>query len=144
MGTGSGKTKVISLILVWSYFNKLYEDNSELSRNFLIITPNIIVLDRILSDFDGLDIFFKDPLLPENGDYNHNWREDFQLNVHVQDNVHLTSKTGNIFITNVHRIYDSNHKEPSYDDEDTSNYFLGEKALDEKESHVDFRGYYSK
>lgn len=137
MGTGSGKTKVISLILVWSYFNKLYEENSELSRNFLIITPNIIVLDRILSDFDGLDIFFKDPLLPENGDYEHNWREDFQLNVHVQDNVHLTSKTGNIFITNVHRIYDSNHKEPSYDDEDTSNYFLGEKAIDEKESHVD-------
>ena len=137
MGTGSGKTKVLSLILAWSYFNKLYEEDSELSRNFLIITPNIIVLDRILSDFDGLKIFFKDPVLPDNGFGGHNWKEDFQMTVHVQDNVHLTSKVGNIFISNVHRIYASNQNEPSYDDEDTMGYFLGKKAIDEKESHID-------
>ena len=59
MATGSGKTKVLSLILAWSYFHKLYEENSTLARNFLIITPNIIVLDRIRSDFDGLKIFLK-------------------------------------------------------------------------------------
>ncbi len=137
MGTGSGKTKVLSLILAWSYFNKLYEEESELSRNFLIITPNIIVLDRILSDFEGLKIFFNDPILPENGYSGHNWKEDFQLTVHVQDNVNLVSKTGNIFISNVHRIYASNISEASYDDNDTSNYFLGDKAIDEKESHID-------
>ena len=45
--TGSGKTKVMSLALAWSYFHKLYEPESELSRNFLVIAPNIIVLDRI-------------------------------------------------------------------------------------------------
>ncbi len=61
MATGSGKTKVLSLILVWSYFNKTYESDSILSRNFLVITPNIIVLDRIRSDFDGLKIFFYGP-----------------------------------------------------------------------------------
>jgi len=43
MATGSGKTKVLSLVLAWSYFHKLYEENSDLARNFLIITPNIIV-----------------------------------------------------------------------------------------------------
>ena len=37
MATGTGKTKVLSLLLVWSYYNKLYEENSELSRNFLLI-----------------------------------------------------------------------------------------------------------
>ena len=66
-GTGSGKTKVLSLILAWCYFHKLYEADSQLARNFLMITPNIIVLDRIRADFDGLKIFFEDPVLPDNG-----------------------------------------------------------------------------
>ncbi|MCQ2963946.1 MAG: DEAD/DEAH box helicase family protein [archaeon] len=137
MATGSGKTKVLSLILVWSYFNKTYETDSNLSRNFLVITPNIIVLDRILSDFDGLKIFFKDPMLPDNGYCGHNWRSDFQLKLHVQDNVHMLNKNGNIFLTNIHRVYDSRYKEPSFADENTINYFLGEKAKNIKEEHVD-------
>ena len=50
MATGTGKTKVMSLILAWCYFHKLYEPDSELARNFLVIAPNIIVLDRIRAD----------------------------------------------------------------------------------------------
>jgi type III restriction enzyme len=46
MATGAGKTKVISLLIAWSLFHKLYESDSTLSRNFLVIAPNIIVLDR--------------------------------------------------------------------------------------------------
>ena len=53
MATGSGKTKVLSLVLAWSFYHKLYEPESDLSRNFLVITPNIIVLDRIRMDFIG-------------------------------------------------------------------------------------------
>ena len=67
MATGAGKTKVLSLALAWSYFHKLYEPDSQLARNFLVITPNIIVLDRIYKDFQGLRIFFDDPILPDNG-----------------------------------------------------------------------------
>ena len=59
MATGTGKTKVLSLVLAWSFFHKLYEPESELARNFLVITPNIIVLDRIYRDFQGLRIFFR-------------------------------------------------------------------------------------
>jgi type III restriction enzyme len=47
MATGAGKTKVLSLALAWSFFNRTYEPDSRLSRNFLVIAPNIIVLDRI-------------------------------------------------------------------------------------------------
>ena len=32
--TGSGKTKILSLLIVWSYFQKQYEVNSLLSKNF--------------------------------------------------------------------------------------------------------------
>ena len=39
MATGSGKTKVLSLVLAWSFYHKLYEPESQLSRNFLVITP---------------------------------------------------------------------------------------------------------
>lgn len=51
MATGSGKTKVLSLALAWSFFHKLYNPESQLARNFLVITPNIIVLNRIYRDF---------------------------------------------------------------------------------------------
>ena len=67
MATGAGKTKVLSLLMAWSYFHKLYEPDSTLARNFLLIAPNIIVLDRLRADFDGLRIFFNDPILPDNG-----------------------------------------------------------------------------
>ncbi len=127
MATGTGKTKVMSLAIAWSFFHKLYEPDSELSRNFLVIAPNIIVLDRLYKDFQGLDIFFKDPVLPDNGFEGHDWRNDFQLTLHVQDEVRTTRSTGNIFLTNIHRVYSSDQTPPSPDDEDSKNYYLGKK-----------------
>jgi len=129
MATGSGKTKVLSLVLAWSYFHKLYEPDSQLARNFLMITPNIIVLDRVYRDFQGLNIFFQDPVLPDNGFDGRDWRNDFQLTLHVQDNVNITRKTGNIFLTNIHRVYAGNEILPSPDDEDTMEYYLGKKPV---------------
>jgi type III restriction enzyme len=129
MATGSGKTKVLSLALTWSFYNKLYEAESGLARNFLVIAPNIIVLDRIYRDFQGLRIFLKDdPVLPDNGVDGHNWRDDFQLTLHVQDEVRVTHPTGNIFLTNIHRVYAGNDDAPSADDDDdTMDYFLGKR-----------------
>ncbi|MDZ4684124.1 MAG: DEAD/DEAH box helicase family protein [Planctomycetaceae bacterium] len=125
MATGSGKTKVLSLVLAWSFFHKTYEPDSTLARNFLVITPNIIVLDRVYKDFQGLRIFFHDPVLPDNGFDGRDWRDDFQLTLHVQDDVRVVRKTGNIFLTNIHRVYAGNESLPSADDEDTTAYFLG-------------------
>ncbi len=127
MATGSGKTKVMSLALAWSYFHKLYEPESDLSRNFLVIAPNIIVLDRLYHDFQGLRIFFEDPVLPDNGYGGRNWRDDFQLTLHKQDEVHITRPVGNIFLTNIHRVYTGNDIPPSPDDENTMDYFLGKR-----------------
>ena len=124
MATGSGKTKVLSLLLAWSYFHKLYEPDSELSRNFLVIAPNIIVLDRLRHDFDGLRIFWKDPVLPDNGFEGQNWRDDFQLTLHLQDDARVSRETGNIFLTNIHRVYLGDDPEPSLEDDDLRDYFL--------------------
>lgn len=128
MATGSGKTKVLSLVLAWSFFHKTYEPESDLARNFLVIAPNIIVLDRIYKDFQGLRIFLKDdPILPDEGFGGRNWRDDFQLTLHVQDDVRVTHKTGNIFLTNIHRVYAGDESVPSPDDENTMDYFLGKR-----------------
>lgn len=129
MATGSGKTKVLSLILAWSYFHKLYEKDSELARNFLLITPNIIVLDRIRTDFDGLRIFFEDPVLPDNGYQGQNWRDDFQMTLHVQDDIGTVRKTGNIFLTNIHRVYEGAIESASFEDPNTTDYFLGTQPV---------------
>ena len=124
LATGAGKTKVMSLLMAWSYFHKLYEGDSDLSTNFLLIAPNIIVLDRLRTDFDGARIFFEDPILPENGYEGQNWQDDFQLTVHIQDEIGHVGPQGNLFLTNIHRVYGGDTV-PSFEDEDTSAYFLG-------------------
>jgi len=140
MATGTGKTKVLSLILAWSFYHKLYEPESQLARNFLVITPNIIVLDRIYKDFQGLRIFFHDPVIPDNGVEGCNWRDDFQLTLHVQDEVRITHPSGNIFLTNIHRVYAGDDIPASPDDEDTMDYFLGKRPTGATtDSKVDLR-----
>jgi type III restriction enzyme len=124
MATGAGKTKVLSLLIAWSFFHKLYEPDSPLSRNFLVIAPNIIVLDRLRADFEGLKIFFNDPILPDNGHEARNWRDDFQVTLHIQDDVRVIRETGNIFLTNIHRVFLSGVRDPSLEDDDLRNYFL--------------------
>jgi len=115
MATGAGKTKVLALTLVWSYFHKLYEENSSLSKNFLVIVPNIIVLNRILKDFSGLKMFFEEPFIPENGYDGQDWKNDFQLTLHVQDELKPITESGNIFLTNIHRVFFNEAPEQTFE-----------------------------
>jgi type III restriction enzyme len=138
LATGAGKTKVLSLALVWSYFHKMYEKDSDMARNFLIIAPNIIVLDRLRVDFDGLKIFREDPLIPDDGFEGQNWQDDFNLNLHIQNEALVHNKIGNIFLTNIQRVYEKRNKDATIDDDDVSDYFLGKKVtLDTRDSYID-------
>ena len=69
-------------------------------------------------------------MLPENGHAGRNWRDDFQLTVHLQDDVRAVHSTGNIFLTNIHRVYPGDETPPSADDEDTRAYFLGPRPTE--------------
>lgn len=58
MATGSGKTWVLSALLIWQYLNYKYQKDNELtnndvnfSSNFLIVAPWIIVYERLLDAF---------------------------------------------------------------------------------------------
>ncbi len=75
------------------------------------------------------EIFFLDPLLPENGHDGQNWQDDFQLQVHIQDEIGHVPKTGNLFLTNIHRVFAGDQRDPSFEDADTTEYFLGLKPV---------------
>ena len=120
--TGTGKTKVLSLLLAWCYFHKEFVKNSELSKNFLILAPNTIVLDRLKGDIEGLTIFNKDPIIPPSQYEGENW--NFYPKVHIQDNIGSISKNGNIFLTNIQRFVTRSEKS---EDINSIDFFLGEK-----------------
>ena len=126
LATGAGKTKVASLLIAWCYFHKLYEEGSGLSTNTLLIAPNIIVLDRLRVDFDGGRIFYSDPILPPNGYDGREWTGDFQLTVHVQDEIGHVGINGNLFLTNIHRVDEGGRKTPDWD---LREQFLGAKPV---------------
>ena len=107
MATGSGKTKVISLLMAWSWFNRFYDPESPLARNFLLVAPNLIVLERLKQDFDRLNIFREDPVLPEDGFEGRNWKSDFlaRMRVHIQKDVRVAAPLDNLFLTNIQQTY---------------------------------------
>ena len=69
-------------------------------------------------------IFFNDPVLPANGHDGRNWRDDFQITLHIQDDVRVVRETGNIFLTNIHRVFLGDVSDPSLEDDDLRDYFL--------------------
>jgi len=108
MATGSGKTKVMSLAIVWSYFHSLRESDSPMARHFVVIAPNLTVFERLKVDFKpeggGPDIFDTDPLIPVA------WRGDWNLTTVLQDEASGASTGGTLYLTNIHRLFDSSRK----------------------------------
>ena len=80
----------------------------------------------------------EDPIIPDNGFESNNWQDDFQLRLHVQDDAQFLNSTGNIFLTNIHRIYSGEEQVASIKDENTMDYFLGNKVTGQThDSNVD-------
>jgi type III restriction enzyme len=104
MATGSGKTWVIAMAVVWSHFHKKRVPGSELSTNFLIVAPNVIVYQRLEKDFASNGIFRQLPLVPPE------WRP-FEPKVILRGEATEPGASGNLFLTNVQQLYESRDKE---------------------------------
>jgi type III restriction enzyme len=100
MATGSGKTWVMAMAMVWSYFHKRNVAGSDLSTNFLMVAPNVIVYQRLEKDFGSNRIFNQLPLVPPE------WRP-WSLKVILRGESMEPDGSGNIFLTNVHQIHES-------------------------------------
>ncbi len=108
MATGSGKTKVMSLCIVWSYFHAMRESESNMARHFVVIAPNLTVFERLKEDFKpeggGADIFDNDPLIPVE------WRGDWNLTTVLQDEAGGAHTGGALYLTNIHRLFDNSNR----------------------------------
>ena len=113
IATGAGKTKTMSLAVVWSYFHSLREPDSPLARDFVLIAPSITVFERLKEDFKpvggGREIFDTDPVIPPT------WRSDWNVSVILQDEPSPASTGGTIYLTNIHRLYDPAKRRKSKD-----------------------------
>ena len=104
MATGSGKTLVMAMAVVWSYFHKNRVYGSELSSNFLIVAPNVIVYQRLEKDFASNRIFHDLPLVPPE------WGK-LNLKVILRGEATEPDASGNFFLTNIHQLYESRDQE---------------------------------
>jgi type III restriction enzyme len=105
MATGSGKTWVAAMVVVWSHFHKKRVPGSSLSTNFLIVAPNIIVYQRLEKDFASNRIFYEIPLIPPE------WRGAFAQKVILRGEASEPDPSGNLFLTNVHQLHQSRDQE---------------------------------
>ena len=99
--TGSGKTNVMAFLAVWSYFHKKFEDKSDLSKTILVIAPNVIVYERLKTDFENGKIFYHFPFVPDE------WKYDWNMSFIMRDDQVKTSTDGTFYLTNIHQIYES-------------------------------------
>ncbi|MGA2220479.1 MAG: DEAD/DEAH box helicase family protein [Verrucomicrobiia bacterium] len=130
MATGSGKTKVMSLAVAWQFFNAVNEGRDDFAKTFLVIAPNVIVFERLRTDFEGGRIFNTDPLIPD--ELRIFW--DFQC--YMRGEGERASSVGALYLTNVQQFYERPERDDDEPDEMTA--VLGPKPPAEKLMIEDF------
>jgi len=100
MATGSGKTYVMALSIIWAFFNNVIEGKDDMPRNFLIIAPNIAVYERLKEDFSGCKIFNSGVMIPD--EFQHLW----EFECVTEDYIPPRNTKGRLYLTNVQRLYE--------------------------------------
>jgi type III restriction enzyme len=100
MATGSGKTKVMALAIVWQYFNAVAEAREDYAKTFLVIAPNVIVFERLRTDFANGRIFRSDPMIPE--ELRVYW--DFQC--YMRGEGERAGALGALYLTNIQQFHE--------------------------------------
>ena len=98
MATGSGKTFVMAMAIVWAFFNNKFENSEEYPSKYLLIAPNIIVYERLKRDFEENKIFKEFPFIPTE------WRDSFDLKVILREDPITTIPEKVLFLTNIQQL----------------------------------------
>ena len=134
MATGSGKTKVMALAIAWQYFNARREQDEiakDYAKTFLLIAPNVIVLERLKSDFANGQIFRDDPIRPK--EFGIFWDFDCVM----RGDGERAHSEGVLFLTNIQQFYD--RPDRGKDEEpDVMTAMLGPKPPAQKLELTDF------
>jgi len=100
MATGSGKTKVMSLAVAWQYFNAVVEGRNDYAKVFLVLAPNVIVFERLRTDFGGGHIFRADPVIPPE------LKLFWDFDCYVRGDAERASSQGALYLTNIQQFYE--------------------------------------
>jgi type III restriction enzyme len=130
MATGSGKTKVISLAIAWQYLNAVAEGQDDFARTFLLLAPNVIVYERLRSDFAGGLIFRTDPVIPP--ELKLYW--DFEC--YLRGEGERASSSGALYLTNIQQLHE---RQEASDEPDPMTMVLGSRPPTAREETVGFR-----
>ncbi len=110
MATGSGKTLVMAMAIVWQFANYI-RGGEGYANNFLIIAPNVIVFDRLKSDFESGQVFRFLPLIPKHLEY------FWEMEYYMRGDTERTSSDGALYLTNIQQFYErpsrSDNEEPN-------------------------------
>lgn len=98
MATGSGKTMIMALAIAWQYLNAARENEEEYAKTFLIIAPNIIVLERLKTDFAEGRIFRNAPIMPDS------FRHLFWDMGYIMRGESERANDGLLFLTNIQQF----------------------------------------
>jgi len=100
MATGSGKTYVMALAVIWSYFNNRKENKDGYTSRFLVIAgEKNVIYDRLVRDLKGEKIFNELlPIIPPE------WKEQFDLKVILKEDPIHTIPKGVLFLTNIQQL----------------------------------------
>jgi len=131
MATGSGKTKVMALAVAWQYFNAVKEDDKVFAKTFLLVAPNVIVFERLKTDFEGGNIFKREPLFPKH--YELFWDMEF----YMRGDTERTHSQGAFYLTNIQQFYERGNNSNS-DEPEQLTAMLGEKPQTKKIEITDF------
>ncbi len=111
MATGTGKTVVMAMLITWSLLNRRLNPQAARAKgglyadNFLIVAPNVIVYERLKKDFASNRIFNELPLVPPE------YKDESGLKVILRGDSAQPDRGGNLFLVNIHQIYESRDEE---------------------------------
>jgi len=105
MATGSGKTFVMALSIVWQYFNHKWENKDDYTSKYLLIAgEKNVIYDRLTRDFRRGTIFQELPLIPPE------WEQEFDLKVILkEDSIHIIPESV-LFLTNIQQLEERRSK----------------------------------
>ncbi len=129
MATGSGKTKVMSMAVIWQYFNAVCEDSERFAKTSLLIAPNVIVFERLRSDFEGGRIFRIDPLIPRELEI------FWDFDCIMRGDTERASTEGCLYLTNIQQLYEHTDRKNG-DEPDIMTAVLGIKPKPEVYSEL--------
>ncbi len=131
MATGSGKTKVMAMAIVWQFANAIREDDTQFAKNFLVLAPNVIVYDRLRSDFESGKIFRTDPLIPKHFQW---W---WEMEYYMRGDTERTNSQGALYLSNIQQFYERGNKAEN-EESDAMTAMLGSQPPASKSEISDF------